>query len=144
VSYIRMPGVDLIGVQADTLIAFNKMAIEYTTLTGKKIQVNSAYRDPIKQAQLYAADPVHNSAPGRSMHQYGYAFDIQSTDAESLEKSGLLKKYGFWRPLMRESVKNQEPWHIEKIGLNYDVVRRGSISLFTLLAVGVAVWLFNK
>jgi hypothetical protein len=78
---------------------FASMAGEYYDLTGGNIQVNSAKR----------------SGKG-SVHNYGYAIDINSSDANELNKLGLLDKYGFHRPLLNwgkyPGGKN-EPWHIE-------------------------------
>jgi uncharacterized protein YcbK (DUF882 family) len=73
---------------------FMRMAQDYYNLTGKKLQVNSAYRSPDEQAGV---DPGANpkAAPGMSKHNYGLALDIQSDQRAYLEKSGLLSTYGF-------------------------------------------------
>jgi hypothetical protein len=133
------PGVDLVSMNPDTLASFRRLASDYMTATGKRIQVNSAYRSHATQAALYTADPVKNAAPGKSMHQYGFAFDIQSDTAADLERLGLLSKHGFWRPLMAAGVVNREPWHIEPVGLKYSAVR-GAVSVLTLILLGVCVW----
>jgi len=94
---------DLQGLKPDILSSFLKMAEEHFNLTKKLIQVNSAKRN----------------GSGNSVHDYGYAIDINTVDANSLEKLGLLKKYGFHRPLLNWSKtgisanKKDEPWHIE-------------------------------
>lgn len=96
------------------------MAEEYYQQTGKKLQINSGYRDPAKQAVLYQEAVrkygpeqarKHVAPPGRSMHNQGLAVDINSADANYLERSGLLKKYNFHRPLAHEA------WHIEPKGI---------------------------
>jgi hypothetical protein len=53
------------------------------------------------------------------MHEIGLAIDIDPRDADALEEMGLLKKYGFTRPV------SGEKWHMEPIGvsLNHDKVR---------------------
>ena len=38
--------------------------------------------------------------------------DINSADLDAMDKMGLLRKYGFTRPVAKE------PWHIEPIGIN--------------------------
>ncbi len=78
------------------------MAEEYGKVTGKKIQVNSAFREP---------------AGGSSMHNHGLAVDINSGTANELEKLGLMRKYGFTRPV------GGEAWHIEQAGTSADPTR---------------------
>jgi len=46
------------------------------------------------------------------IHDYGWAVDINSSDANKLEQMGLMQTYGFHRPLLNWSTKN-EPWHVE-------------------------------
>jgi hypothetical protein len=76
---------------------FLKMAQDYNNLTGKKLQVNSAFRSPEEQA---AVNPGTNpkAAPGMSLHNVGRAVDIQSDQRQYLESAGLLGTYGF-KPL---------------------------------------------
>jgi hypothetical protein len=76
---------------------FLKMAQDYNNLTGKKLQVNSAFRSPEEQA---AVNPGSNpkAAPGMSLHNVGRAVDIQSDQRQFLESAGLLGTYGF-KPL---------------------------------------------
>jgi hypothetical protein len=76
---------------------FLKMAQDYNNLTGKKLQVNSAFRSPEEQV---AVNPGTNpkAAPGMSLHNVGRAVDIQSDQRQFLESAGLLGTYGF-KPL---------------------------------------------
>jgi hypothetical protein len=84
------------------------MAEEYEARTGEKMQVNSAYRDPKKQAELFAKFGSPRAAPpGKSWHEKGLAFDINSADANRAVQLGLFNKYGFKRPVA------SEPWHVE-------------------------------
>jgi len=73
---------------------FMRMAQDYFNLTGKKLQVNSAFRSPEEQA---AVNPGANpkAAPGMSLHNVGRALDIQSDQRAYLEQAGLLSTYGF-------------------------------------------------
>jgi hypothetical protein len=91
---------NLFGLKPEMFNNFVNMAGEYYDLTGKNIQVNSAKRD----------------RGGKSVHDFGYAVDIQSVNAEELEKFGLMEKYGFHRPLLHwgnyPGGKN-EAWHVE-------------------------------
>lgn len=102
------PGVDLSGIDPAVKQRLAAMAAEYEQKTGKKIQVNSGYRDPKKQAELYARiGPPKAAPPGKSFHEKGLAFDINSADANKAIELGLFEKYGFKRPV------SGEPWHIE-------------------------------
>lgn len=91
---------------------FTGMAKEYNTLTGKSIPVNEAFRSYEDQARLYREKPGLAAKPGNSTHEFGLAIDINSDNANELEKLGLLKKYGFTRPI------GTELWHIEPIGVS--------------------------
>jgi hypothetical protein len=73
---------------------FMRMAQDYFNLTGKKLQVNSAFRSPEEQA---AVNPGANpkAAPGMSKHNVGRALDIQSDQRAFLEQNGMLSTYGF-------------------------------------------------
>lgn len=76
---------------------FLQMAVAYNQLTGKQLQVNSAFRSPEEQANV---NPGTNpkAAPGMSLHNVGRAIDIQSDQRQFLEQNGLLSQYGF-KPL---------------------------------------------
>lgn len=87
---------DFEGLQPNMKNNFINMAKEYYFRTGENIQVNSGKR--------YGG--------GSSTHDYGWAIDINSNDANNLERMNLLQKYGFHRPLLNWHVK-KEPWHVE-------------------------------
>lgn len=84
------------GLQSRVWNKFQAMAKEFYDTTGKSVQINSAYRGNNKG----------------SMHSGGLAIDINSSDADKLDRSGLLQKYGFHRPLLNWW-KQKEAWHIE-------------------------------
>ena len=111
-SYIqRQKNVDIENLNPTMLRMFLGMAEEYGQLTGKKINVNSGKRSYADQERLYKDDPTKASRPGGSLHEIGLAVDINSVDANELERLGLMKKYGFTRPV------GQEPWHLEPAGI---------------------------
>lgn len=86
------------------------LAKEFNEQTGKKIQINSGYRSPEEQAALFAKLGAPMAAPpGRSRHERGLAFDMNSPDANKAIELGLMAKYGFTRPVRGET------WHIEPI-----------------------------
>lgn len=115
-QYLKLgKGVDIANLNGPTRNMLLSMAKEYGTLTGKSIQVNSGKRSYEAQAALHAKDPNGAAAPGRSLHEYGLAVDINSADANELEKLGLMKKYGFTRPV------GGEPWHMEPAGIQKNI-----------------------
>lgn len=82
----------------------------------KRVDVNSAYRSPAKQEQLYAqylrnGKPLA-AKPGKSNHEKGLALDINSAQANALAGAGLLAHWGFFRPLLNHK-SHPEPWHVE-------------------------------
>ena len=97
---------------------FTGMAAEYNRLTGKKILVTEAFRTYEHQEMLYKKYGSPRAAkPGFSTHEKGLALDINSPDADALDKLGLMKKYGFTRPI------GGETWHIEPAGVSIDPKR---------------------
>lgn len=115
-QYLKLGrGVDINNLHAGVKTLLFGMAEEYGSLTGKSIQVDSGYRSYDKQAALHRQDPNKAAPPGRSLHEFGLAVDINKVDANELEKLGLMKKYGFTRPI------GGEPWHIEPAGVQKNV-----------------------
>lgn len=108
-------GAKIQGLSPMMLKNFLGMAEEYGKLTGKTIGVNSGFRSYQDQAALHAADPVKASKPGNSNHELGLALDIDRVTANDLDKLGLMKKYGFTRPV------GGEPWHIEPAGIQRNI-----------------------
>lgn len=84
-----------------------------TNQGGTVVNVASAFRTRMEQEQLwvkYGRDTKRVARPGTSRHESGFAIDIDRKSAQSLETTGMFKKYGFHRPL------SNEPWHVELIG----------------------------
>lgn len=133
-------GVSAVGVEPGFWSRFLSAARDYQTATGKAVRITSAYRSLKEQAALHAAKPHLAAAPGRSMHNYGYALDIPGDTATAMEARGLLAKYGLHRPLMLPHVKNKEPWHIEPKGIVYDQIRKATLPGLALLAAGAGIW----
>lgn len=100
------------NLDPNVLELFSGMAKEYNTLTGKVINVNEAFRNKEDQAALYQKyGPGRAAKPGTSLHEHGLAIDINSATADELDKLGLMRKYGFTRPI------GGEKWHIEPAGV---------------------------
>lgn len=81
---------------------------------GTKVYVESAFRTRAQQQRLWdncKKTPKTRwvARPGTSRHESGFAIDIDRRSAGSLEGKGLMRKYGFHRPL------SNEPWHVELI-----------------------------
>lgn len=111
-AYIKLRnGSKLDGISPEMLKLFLGMAEEYGRMTGKTIGVNSGTRTPEEQAALYQRNPAKAARPGRSMHEFGLALDIDSATADELDSLGLMKKYGFTRPV------GGERWHMEPAGI---------------------------
>lgn len=107
-QYINWHGnVNWDGVQTAFKSRFLDMAREYKDRTGRKVQVNSAYRSTADQARLFARyGPGRAAPPGRSGHEFGAAIDMNSADGNTADRMGLLNRYNFIRPVRGEA------WHI--------------------------------
>ena len=125
--------VDLERVNPGFMRNFYAMVGEYNAKTGRRVQVNSGYRSKEQQAALRAKYGSRAAPPGLSMHEFGYAIDINSSSGNELDRMGLLQKYGFVRPVRGEA------WHIEqadtqankaaiRAGKQYDIADRSGES----------------
>ena len=105
---LKDSSIDLASMDSAVKKRLAAVAYEYFNSTGKKIQINSAFRDPKEQAALFAKYGSPRAArPGKSKHEVGLAFDMNSADANKAIGMGLFDKYGFQRPIAAE------PWHVE-------------------------------
>ena len=105
---LKDSSIDLAGMDPAVKKRLAAVAYEYFNNTGNKIQINSAFRDPKEQAELFAKYGSPRAArPGKSKHEVGLAFDMNSADANKAIGMGLFDKYGFQRPIAAE------PWHVE-------------------------------
>ena len=125
--------VDLKNLNAETLQRLNGMADEYYAMTGERLRITSGYRSIEKQADLYNAPhrPGYVAMPGKSMHNYGLAIDIDgqneswsTNQASKLDKLGLLSKYKFYRPVKKEA------WHVEDNTVNRSKVQATGYALY--------------
>lgn len=110
-------GVSLDGVQPALAKNFMGMVEEYGKLTGKKVQVNDGFRTYEQQAAMKRKYGPRAANPGNSLHEFGLALDVNSDTLNEMEKLGLMRKYGFTRPV------GGEPWHMEPAGIQVDVNR---------------------
>lgn len=115
-NYIKAPSKDAIeGLNPEVKRLFLAMAEEYGELTQQKIQVNRGFVTFEQQQKEYANDPKKAAPPGSSNHEFGLALDINTVDMNRLDKLGLLRKYGFTRPI------GGETWHMEPAGIQHDI-----------------------
>lgn len=123
--------VNVTGLHPIVLPRFLAMAQEYTAKTKKKLLVNSGLRSSTYQKVLYDRDLASNQTPlgqskkigvasgfvarpNSSPHERGLAIDVNSAQASELDRLGLIKKYGFDRPLWPKGrAKVTEEWHIQ-------------------------------
>jgi len=104
-------GINIDSLNPTMLKLFLGMAEEYGKNTGKSILVTSGVRTYEEQVEMKRKYGDRAAAPGNSLHEFGLALDIDSKIADELDKLGLMKKYGFTRPV------GQEPWHVEPAGI---------------------------
>jgi len=112
--------VDVSGVDPDLWKNFEGMVSDYYLATGDRVQLNSAYRSIGYAKHLYKTmKPGFAAFPGASTHTGGWAFDIQSSDANAMRDTNsttsgggkIMDKWGFWQPGL--NWKHREEWHIE-------------------------------
>ena len=108
---------DINGVHPTVLSNLKSMAAEYKDIYGDRIQINSAYRSFKEQAELKDKLGRKAASPGKSMHNYGLAIDMNSVNAERAIAAGLFRKYGFTRPVPGET------WHVEPDGIDRKKIR---------------------
>lgn len=107
--------VDLTHVNPALLKQFYGMAEEYGKLTGKKVGVNDGFRSYEDQVALKKKYGPRAAEPGNSLHEFGLALDVNSETLNEMDKMGLMRKYGFTRPV------GGEPWHTEPAGIQSNI-----------------------
>lgn len=133
-QYIKtQKGVDVSNLNQGVLSNFKAMVQEFGEKTGSSIQVNSGFRDRAKQEALYRENPKMAAKPGRSLHEYGLAFDANSADLGKMEDLGLMRKYGFTRPV------GGEPWHVEPAGIQVNLQKAKDDANWAAQAVDASV-----
>lgn len=121
--------VSLQGMNPGTLQKLHELANYYLLQTGKPLQINSGYRTELHQERLYRnyklGLPGYNAAfqPGKSSHNFGTAFDIQSDAAKyladaSIHGDNMIKEFGFKRPY--KDAESKEKWHLHDVDFNVE------------------------
>lgn len=98
------------GLKADFASRLEAANNAWQTQTGKPMQINSGYRTPEKQIQLWntrGSNPNLVAKPGTSLHEKGEAADIQADIPDSfLSQFGLHRPYGKKDPVHVEANPN--------------------------------------
>lgn len=129
-QYIKLkPGVSLNNLKPELMANFKGMAQEFGELTGESVVVNSGSRTKEQQEALFRKDPSKAAKPGRSLHEFGLALDVDSKILEKMEQMGLMRKYGFTRPV------GGEPWHTEPAGIQVNIPLAKQDSSFAAKAI---------
>lgn len=117
-QYLKLQkGVSLDGLNPELMKNLLGMAQEYGEMTGKSITMTSGVRNRAQQEALYRQDPSKAARPGTSLHEFGLALDADSAALNELDKLGLMRKYGFTRPI------GGETWHFEPAGIQTNIAR---------------------
>lgn len=134
-QYIRLgTGVKIDSMNPSMLKNLLGMAQEYGEKTGNAITITSGTRTTAEQADLYRKYPGKAARPGTSMHEFGLAVDVSSGDLDQLDDMGLMRKYGFTRPV------GGEPWHMEAAGIQTNIARAKKDDDFATMAVQASLF----
>jgi len=133
-QYLKMgDGVKLDGMNPAMKQQLLAMIQEYGERTGKSVTMNAAVRDTAEQEKLFRQNPKKAARPGTSLHEYGLAVDMNSGDLDAMDDLGLMRKYGFTRPV------GGEPWHTEAAGIQGNLKLAKNDPNFASQAVGASI-----
>jgi len=121
---VLQKGVSLDNLNPTLLERLRGMVQEYGEKTGKSVVITDGFRSREQQESLYKAYPDKAAKPGTSLHEFGLAVDIDPKAMNEMDELGLMRKYGFTRPV------GGEPWHAEAAGIQSNIARAKQDSLF--------------
>lgn len=135
-QYMKLqPGVTLDGLNPSMLRNFRAMVQEYGEATGKSVTITSGVRTAAEQEALRRSLPKGRAAaPGNSSHEFGLALDVSQHDLDAMEEAGLMRKYGFTRPV------GGEPWHMEAAGIQTNIQLAKKDSTFATQAIEASLF----
>lgn len=96
------------GMNPEVMKAFNAAALDYKAQTGKTATLTEGVRTREQQAMLGKGNKYMTAKPGMSVHEQGFALDVNSADAREMERLGILAKHGLTRPY-----GERDPVHME-------------------------------
>lgn len=114
-SFLKKGSAKLDQVNPSLAKNFLGMVEEYGTLTGKQTWLTDSFRTRAQQEELKRRKPTLAAEPGTSLHEFGLALDADPANLNEMEKMGLMRKYGFTRPV------GGEAWHLEPIGIQGNI-----------------------
>lgn len=116
-AFIKLgAGVNIANMNPEMVSKLRGMVQEYGEATGKSVLINDGHRSRADQERIYRAKNGKGVAkPGSSLHEFGLAVDINQSILDEMEELGLMRKYGFTRPV------GQEPWHMEPAGIQGNI-----------------------
>lgn len=133
-TYISMGrNVKLDGLNPQMRQQLLGMIEEYGTATGKKVPITDGHRTYDDQVRARQRHGAKAAMPGTSIHELGLAVDMDSKTIDEMERLGLMRKYGFTRPV------GGEAWHVEPIGIqdNLDLYRKNPEAATQAVAAGL-------
>lgn len=110
-SVAALPGHHLEKLNQTFAESLGGMAKDFEEITGEKLRISDGFRTRAQQEEAYRNKPNLAARPGYSMHEYGYAVDIDSSQAKqliSLIGQGKLDAHGL--DYLHGQTKT-EPWH---------------------------------
>lgn len=110
-SVAALPGHHLEKLNQTFADSLGSMAKDFEQITGEKLRLTDGFRTRAQQEETYRNKPNLAARPGYSMHEYGYAVDIDSAQAKQvidLINQGRLDAHGL--DYLRGRTKT-EPWH---------------------------------
>jgi len=92
------------GMNPEVMKALQAAAVDYKKQTGKTLTMTEGVRTKEQQAQLRGNNKYPTAKPGMSMHQFGYAADVNAEQANEMARLGILKKHGLTQPVAGDPV----------------------------------------
>jgi hypothetical protein len=126
---LNKPNIDIQNLDPVVKATLFGMIEEYGELTGKKVVITDGFRSRAEQERLHKANPRKAAPPGKSLHEFGIAVDMDRNSYNEMESLGLMRKYGFTRPV------GGEPWHAEPAGIQTDINRAKQDPKFRHMAI---------
>jgi len=115
-------GKSLKGLSPEMKQALTTAALAFNEETGRKLQINSARRTFDQQQALFNKyGPGRAARPGSSIHESGYAVDLQSKDVGLMKRKGILQAAGLHTPIYDS--KGKELWHVELSGIDRQAIK---------------------
>lgn len=107
-------GIDNHELRADAAVSFAEMNAAYKADTGEDLVVTDSYRSLESQIDVAGRKPGLAAKPGTSLHGWGIAVDLGTSQQELDWLNANAGDYGWENPDWAKSSK-YEPWHWEYV-----------------------------